>query len=115
MAEANRAYQAGDAETLRRILNEYEDGADSIEGEDIGSELIRIIRHISSAKSRAAAIEQELAALRESEIALLKKQAEDREQEGGDLLAELASAVRAQIDRVRKEYGSLSESEGMPA
>jgi hypothetical protein len=34
---------------------------------------------------------------------LLKKQAEEREQEGRDLLAELATAVREQIERASQE------------
>ena len=109
MAEANRAYEAGDAETLQRILDEYQDGADAVKGEGIGAELIRIIRQISQAKERVAAIEQELSALRQGEIALLKKQAEEREHEGCDLLAELATAVREEIERTKKEYEALAK------
>ena len=52
MAEANRAYEAGNAEALKRILDEYEDGAEAVMGEGIGAELIRIIRQISMAKTR---------------------------------------------------------------
>jgi uncharacterized coiled-coil DUF342 family protein len=115
MAEANRAYEAGDAETLQRILDEYQDGADAVKGEGIGAELIRVIRQISQARERVAAIEQELAALRQSEIALLKKQAEEREQEGRDLLAELATAVREEIERTKKEYEALATDEDNPA
>jgi hypothetical protein len=115
MAEANRAYVAGDAEALRRILDEFQDGADAVEGEGIGAELIRIIRQISLAKERLAVIERELAALRESEIALLKKQSEEREQEGRDLLAELATAVREKIELARKEYEALAKQEGKSA
>ena len=115
MAEANRAYAAGDAEALRRILDEFQDGAEAVEGEGIGAELIRTIRQISLARERVAAIERELAALLESEIALLKKQAEEREQEGRDLLAELATAVREKIEVARKEYEALAEKEGEPA
>jgi len=111
MAEANRAYEAGDAEALQRILDEYHDGADAVKGEGIGAELIRIIRQISQAKERVTAIEQELAALRQSEIALLKKQAEEREQEGRDLLAELATAVREQIERAKKEYETAAKQD----
>jgi hypothetical protein len=111
MAEANRAYQAGDAEALKHILEEYEDGAEAVTGEGIGAELIRIIRQISLAKTRLAAIEQELASLRKSEIALLKKQAEEREQAGGDLLAELATAVQEQIERAKKKHESLLKQE----
>lgn len=111
MAEANRAYEAGDAEALQRILDEYRDGADAVEGEGIGAELVRIIRQISQAKDRVSSIEQELASLRQSEIALLKKQAEESEQAGRDLLAELATTVREQIERTKKEYEALAKQD----
>lgn len=112
MAEANSAYEAGDTDALQRILNEYLDGGDAVEGEGIGAELIRIIRQISLAKARVSAIERELATLRKSEIALLKKQAEESEQEGRNLLAELAAAVREQIESVKKVYERLAKEEG---
>lgn len=115
MAAANRAYEAGDAETLRRILDEYHEGADAVEGEGIGAELVRIIRQISQAKERIAAIEREFVALRQSEIALLKKQAEECEQEGRDLLAELEAAVREQVAQAKREYEVLVKQEGDPA
>jgi hypothetical protein len=111
MAEANRAYEAGDADALRHILDEYEDGSEAVTGEGIGAELIRIIRQISLAKTRLSAIEQELATLRKSEIALLKKQAEEREQAGEDLLAELATDVREQIERAKRKHESLLKQE----
>jgi chromosome segregation ATPase len=114
MAEANRAYEAGDVEALQRILDEYQDGADAVEGEGIGAELIRIIRQISQARERVSAIEQELGTLRESEIALLKRQAEESEQRGRDLLTELAAAVREQIELARKEHATLTEQGSKP-
>jgi hypothetical protein len=115
MAAANRAYEAGDADALQRALDEYEDGAEAVKGEGIGAELIRIIRQISLAKTRASGIERELGALRQSEIALLKKQAEEKELEGRDLLAELAAAVREQIELAKKQYESLARQEAKPA
>jgi hypothetical protein len=111
MADANRAYEAGDAEALQRILDEYQDGADAIEGEGIAAELIRVIRQISLARERVTAIDQELAALRQSEIALLQKQAEESEREGRDLLAELAAAVRKQIEIAQEEHNKLAGEE----
>ena len=114
MAEANRAYEAGDADALRHILDEYEDGSEAVTGEGIGAELIRIIRQISLAKTRLSAIDQELATLRKSEIALLKKQAEEREQAGEDLLAELATDVREQIELAKKKHGSLLKGRHKP-
>lgn len=111
MAEANRAYEAGDAETLQRILDEYHDGAGAVEGEGIGAELIRIIRQISQARERVAAIEKELAALRESEVSLLKKDADERELEGRDLLAELAASVKEHIERAKTDFEEISKKE----
>ena len=109
MAAANSAYEAGDAEALRRILDEYEASAEAVKGEGIGAELVRLIRQISLAKSRLAAIERELAALSQSEIALLKKQCEQMKDQGRDLLAELATAVREQIELAKKRYESLAK------
>ena len=108
MAEANRAYETGDAEGLQRILDEYQDGADAVAGEGIGAELIRIIRQISQARGRVSDIEQELDVLRSSEIALLMKQAEESAQAGRDLLAELATTVREQIEGTKKGYEALT-------
>ncbi len=62
-----------------------------------------------------SAIEQELAALRQSEIALLKKQADERGREAGDLLAELATAVREQIELAKEKHAALVEEEATPA
>lgn len=109
MSQANRAYEAGDAEALQRILNEYDEGADAVEGEGIGAELVRLVRQISQARERLSAIERELTAMRESEIALLRKHAEEVAGAGRDLLSELAVGVREQIDRTKKEFESLAK------
>lgn len=55
MAQANRAYAVGGAVVLQQILNEYQDGADAVEGEGVGAELVRTIRQVSLAKDRFAA------------------------------------------------------------
>ncbi len=115
MAEANHAYEAGDAEALQRILDEYQGGADAVKGEGIGVELIRIIRQISQAKARVCTIDEQLAALRKSEIALLRKQAEEMMREGRDLLTELASALREQIEVAKNEYELLTKQGAKPA
>lgn len=107
MAEANKAYQEGDTETLQRILSQQE-CADTVEAEGVGAELIRIIRQISAAKSHIGRIEQELTTLGESETALLKKQASDRQQSGGDLLSELATAVLERIQVAKVTHEELS-------
>jgi hypothetical protein len=107
MAEANRAYEAGDAEALRRILDEFHEGADAVEGEGIAAELIRIIGQISQVRERIAAIERELESLVTSEIGQLKRDAEEAEQKGNDLLAELAASMQGRIKSAEGEYKIL--------
>jgi len=109
MAEANRAYRAGDIEMLQRILNEFSDDPDVHLGEGIGAELVRIIRQISQARERLNVIEQEVAKLNQSEIGQLRREAEEAQALGRDLLAELEKTVRQQVQNVKKEYEALAE------
>ena len=108
MAQVNAAYSQGDADALQRILDEFGNSPESVQGEGVGAELVRIIRQIHQAKKNIAAIEQELSCLRASEIAQLKQDAETAEQDGRDLLAELAADVRERIDGVKKKHKALS-------
>jgi len=59
MAEANKAYEAGDESQLNRILNAYETSLETVQGEGPGAELIRVIRRISQVRGRIAEIEAE--------------------------------------------------------
>ena len=108
MAQVNAAYSQGDADALQRILDEFGNSPESVQGEGVGAELVRIIRQIHQAKKNIAAIEQELNCLRASEIAQLKQDTETAEQDGRDLLAELAADVRERIDGVKKKHKALS-------
>lgn len=108
MAQANDAYSRGDAEALQRILDEFGNSPESVQGEGIGAELVRIIRQIHQARTNIAAIEQELTSLRASEIAQLKQDCETAEREERDLLAEIASNVRERITDVKKKHETLA-------
>jgi len=63
MAEANTAYQRGDAEALRRILEEYESSPESARGAGIGADLVRVLRQLKQVRDRIAAIILEVANL----------------------------------------------------
>jgi len=108
MAQANVAYSQGDAEALQRILDDFGNSPESVQGEGVGAELIRIIRQIHRARKNIAAIENELSSLRASEIAQLKKDAEAAQQGGRDLLAELAADVRERIADAKKRHETLA-------
>jgi hypothetical protein len=108
MAQANEAYSRGDAEALQRILDEYQESSESVQGEGIGAELIRIIRQIHQARKNIEAIEDELSSLRVSEIAQLMQDADVAQQKGRNLLAELATDVHERVTDAKKKHESFS-------
>ena len=108
MAQVNAAYSQGDADALQRILDDFGNSPESIQGEGVGAELVRIIRQIHQAKKNIAAIEQELSKLRASEIARLNQDAQAAQQEGRDLLTELAADVRERVADARKKHETLA-------
>jgi len=108
MAQVNEAYSQGNAEALQRILDDFGNSPDSVQGEGVGAELVRIIRQIHQAKKNIAAIDQNLESLRVSEISQLRQDVEKAEKEGRDLLAELAASVQSQIADKKKKYDGFT-------
>lgn len=97
MAEANRAYEEGDEARLEAILHEWESSPESVKGDGVGAELVRVIRKITQAKERLNVIEAEIDQLKGSELYQLKIKIEDAETEGRDPLEEMASQLDEQI------------------
>jgi len=109
MARANDAYSRGDSETLRRILDEYSESSESVQGEGIGAELIRIIRQIHTAKKDIAAIAKQIANLRTSETGQLMQEAATANEKGRDLLVELATQLTERVRMAREKYEHLNK------
>jgi hypothetical protein len=109
MSQANRAYEEGDETTLRQILDHYESSPETVQGEGIGVELIRIIRRITQVKNRLAEIEAEIRHLVESELHQLKVSAHEKQLEGRDLLAEMAAGVRRRIAQARDQLTRIDK------
>jgi hypothetical protein len=107
MAHVNEAYSQGDADALQRILDDFGNLPESVQGEGVGAELVRIIRQIHQAKKNIAAIEQKLTALRTSEIALLRQDVEVAQDQGRDLFEEIAATMREQIAQAKSQYAVL--------
>lgn len=97
MAEANRAYEEGDEAKLQAILQEWETSPESVEGEGVGPDLVRVIRKMAQVERRLGDIETEITQIEASDLYKLKARVEEGENEGRDLLAELASQVERQI------------------
>tara|TARA_Y100000588_G_C14102100_1_gene859282 strand:+ start:238 stop:1083 length:846 start_codon:yes stop_codon:yes gene_type:complete len=67
MKEVNAAYEAGDFDRLNKLLSEWQESPDSVEGEGIGAELVRVIRKIAQVTRRLEAVRAELSDLETSE------------------------------------------------
>lgn len=68
MVAANQAYEAGDIEALKAILHSWESSPESVKGDGVVAELIRVIRKIAQCRERLRAIEQEFKAVKETEL-----------------------------------------------
>jgi hypothetical protein len=108
MAEANRAYANGDEARLRAILDEWETSPDAVTGDGVGAELVRTLRKIHQVQARLATLENEMAALTGSELAVLKARAESEQMNGLDVLAKMAEQLGGQIVQLRQKRDGLS-------
>ncbi|MFZ0640529.1 MAG: hypothetical protein WA020_03590, partial [Candidatus Acidiferrales bacterium] len=97
MAAVNHAYQQGDESGIAKILDVYESSPEAVQGEGAGAELVRVIRKLSLMNNRLVEIEAELQTLMNSDLYLLKVQADDAQEQNRDLLAEMAEKVRERI------------------
>jgi DnaJ-domain-containing protein 1 len=107
MAEANQAYAEGDEAKLQAILREWESSPESVKGEGVGAELIRVIRKIAQVEERLHAIEDEIAELEASDLYQLKIKVDEAESEGRGLLTEMASQVKRQIADARMRLAGV--------
>jgi len=107
MAEVNQAYQDGDEERLQRIFQEWESSPESIIGEGIGNELIRIIRKITQIKERLTVIEEQIDALERYDLNQLRMKVIVAQTEGQDLLREMANRLDIEIADAEKQLLEL--------
>jgi hypothetical protein len=112
MIEVNLAYEKGDIERLRSILQQWENSPDSVEGEGTGAELIRIIRKIALVEERLRAIDMEIAELKAADLWRLKEQVEETDKAGRDILREMKTSIDSRIVEAKQRLNYLSKDEG---
>lgn len=112
MAEANCAYEEGNEARLEAIIHEWESSPESVKGGGVGAELIRVIRKINQVKGRLSEIEAEINLLKESELYQLKIRVEEAENQGWDLLSEMATHLDEQINVAKKKMEKMRAREG---
>ena len=107
MAEVNGAYEAGDAERLQAILDEWQARPEAVSGDGPGAALVRVVRAIAAVEARLAAIEREAEDLRASDAHALYMQATEAREGGRDLLREMADELDRRIASAHERLQKL--------
>lgn len=108
MVAANEAYAAGNEDRLREILTGASELAPVPPSADIDAALTEALGSIEDVRKRIATIQRELADLRRSDLCAFMLRAREAEEEGRDLLAEVAADLDLEIEEARR---SLREEE----
>jgi len=108
MAEANRAYEEGDEAKLRDILEQWESSPDTVKGEGVGAELVRVIRKVHQVEHRLAEIGDTITQLKDSELATLKTKVEEAAAEGRDLLKEMATKLDSELADAKQQLSKIA-------
>lgn len=97
MIEANRAYALGDEELLRSILQAWEKSPEAVEGSDPEAMRLRLVRRAAALEEQLAALDADLAAMRESPLGKLKTTVDDAARKGKDLVRETVRQLKRDI------------------
>ena len=109
MAELNDAYARGDEDRIRDILREWQASPESVQGDGLGAELVRVIRKIAQVEKRIKNISDEMGHLRQGELFKLTQSVEEAQANGRDLLNELGEQVDTEIRQAREEFKRASK------
>ncbi len=112
MALVNQAYESGNEERLRAILQDWESSPDSVQGEGISADLVRTIRQIAQSQERLQQIEDKLQTLSQSDLHQLRMKASKLEKLGQDLLLEMARRFDQEISMAQQQLHELKTKMG---
>lgn len=97
MACVNRAYERGDMRAIEKLIQEFGQDPEAIEGEDVASRIVKCIRRIAQLRRRLADAQKELKTQHKTSTWQLKKTIETAEAMSGDPLGDLARQLQQAI------------------
>ena len=106
MQRINVAYEAGDQQRLEELLKSWNASPESVEGEDIGAELVRLIRQISQINQRIADVRVELSEFESTDDYEMFLKA--KEQGFENYLNVVVAVIDTEIDRLKEDIGEIS-------
>ena len=107
MAELNQAYSSGDQKKLDRMIAELQVSPESVVGDSVGDELVRVIRQIYQVQKRFRELDTEKAAAESSELFELRLKVKAELAEGRDLLKQMAGRTQTHIVKARRRLENL--------
>lgn len=109
MSELNKAYEAGDQNLLNKLVDDYRDSPDLIQGDSIGDQLVRTIRQIYQVRGRLKELRVERLTAELSELFMLKEKIRSEQLEGRNLLDQMAERTRSHILKAKRRLENLKK------
>lgn len=106
MQEVNAAYAAGDQDRLQDLARQWDASPESVQGEGVAVELIRVIRKISLVKNRIETVKTEIAETKGSEDYVMLSEASAKGL--ATYIAELEAALDSEIAHLKGELMAFS-------
>ena len=107
MSQANRAYAQQDRRTLQDILRKWKRSPDTVNGNDIAAELVRVIRQIAQLRQEIRDANAKTEELRGSYVCRFKLRVDSDLARGTDLFAEMVAAADLNIARALARLARL--------
>jgi hypothetical protein len=107
MVEANRAYELGDEERLRLILEAWEKSPEAVQGDDPEATRLRLERRAAQIEAQLDAYAAQLAEMRASAIWKLKAMVDEAAAKGSDLIADTVRRLRRDIMVARNRLDAM--------
>lgn len=111
MAAINQAYERGDAAAIQRIVDGEGARPEAIEGDDVASRLIRVLRKLAQIRARFTALVQLQMALEVDDMWTLFGQCRAEWAAGEDPLAEDEALLRTRITSAHSRLAALVMAE----
>lgn len=110
MAKVNRAYEHGDLATIEKLIAEFGQDPEAIQGDDIGARMIKTIRRIAQLKRRLSELKEELELQRKHELYELMSTILETEALGGDPIGDLVNELMQQISERKIRLEMMRQS-----
>ena len=107
MAQINCAFEKADQAAIEKIVWEFGQDPEAINGDDVGSQIVKAIRRIAQLKRRLGDLLGLIDEIKQSEIHELRTTVEEAEALGGDPLGALAKQLMEEISNQKIELETM--------